>query len=218
MILLHTTKYGENNLILHSYTAESGRTNYILRGCNKKSNQPKGCLHPLSIITPTEVLNSKGKQLKPIKEFSPTYDLDSIRSDIYKTTMAIFIGEVLYRTLCEETPDRELYSFLEKSIILLNSLENNYANFHIWFLIAYITKLGFMPNFEENSEDMAFSEEESIIIKNFLNENFEKLMFLPLSREKRSNLANSLVEYLKISLGYNNMEIKSLSVLHQVFS
>ena len=214
MILLKTTTYGEQGLILHTYSLEGGRVNYLIRNRKNNTKFPKGALHPFSILAIEEVGKKKPGELKVAKEFHPIYNLDNLRCDIVKTTLTMFLAEVLYRTLNEGITDKDLYNFIEKSILSLNNLESNYANFHIWFLIAYISKLGFLPDLDTDS---FFSQEEKALLKTFTNSELNSILLHPLTKDTRFSLCCTLIEYIKLSLGYNNMEIKSLDVLHQIF-
>ena len=149
MIVLHTLKYGDTSLIVHGYTQEEGRVSFILRGAFRQANGKKGSsnhgtvlLHPLSIVNYVASKSPKGS-MSYLKEFSPKYRLHSIREDFSKISIAMFISELLYRTLLHSERDGELYAFLEDAVLKLEAVEGSPANFHLWFLDRYTAFLGF---------------------------------------------------------------------------
>ncbi len=214
MILIHTTKYGDSGIILHGYTAEGGKESFLLRGLGKRKEVSSSILHPLSILE-IETSHSPKSTLKNIKELSSAHRLNSLRSNIYKNSIAIFLSEVLYRTLRESSGDVELYEFLEKSILDLNREEENFSNFHLYFLSQYISKLGFRPREFTFDDYNPFSSKEVSLLNSLLSLPFAEAMLIPLKGEERYLFAKSLLNYLEYHLGFK-FEIKSLVILHQL--
>lgn len=219
MILLHTTKYGDSSLILHGYTREVGRQSFMLRGAYGKS---LGYLHPLSILDIQTSETAKGNKnpaagkIVYLKEFSPRYNLSSLRSNIYKNSMVMYISELLYKSLVETDSDAPLYDFIEKAIVELNGAEGNFANFHLWFTIQYACLLGFRPGKEFSAEFNPFSEQESLLLEKIISgKEAQKALQIPLRGEQRTDFLNSLLKYLSYHLG-SGLDIKSLAVLHRV--
>ena len=117
MIVLHTLKYGDTSLIVHGYTQEEGRVSFILRGAFRQAKGKKGSsnhgtvlLHPLSIVNYVASRSPKGS-MPYLKEFSPKYRLHSIREDFDKISIAMFISELLYRTLLPSRVVRPISTF-----------------------------------------------------------------------------------------------------------
>jgi DNA repair protein RecO (recombination protein O) len=215
MILLHTTKYGDSSIILHGFTREQGRKSFIIRGVGKKKGSSStALLHPLSILE-TELRPGADYSIAQLKDYSAKYPLHSLRSNVIKNTIAIYMSELLYRTLRDSEGDPALYDFIEKAILTLNSLEGSTPNFHIWFTIKYISMLGFMPDSSSLFAFDIFTPQERELLTRFLTSGIEELLLLPLKRETRNEFIGTLVKFLEQSLG-QRIEIKSLNVLHQV--
>lgn len=215
MILLHTTKYGDSSIILHGFTREQGRKSFIIRGVGKKKgSNSTALLHPLSILE-TELRPGADYSIVQLKDYSAKYPLHSLRSNVIKNTIAIYMSELLYRTLRDSEGDPALYDFIEKAILTLNSLEGSTPNFHIWFTIKYISMLGFMPDSSSLFAFDIFTPQERELLTRFLTSGIEELLLLPLKRETRNEFIGTLVKFLEQSLG-QRIEIKSLNVLHQV--
>lgn len=215
MILLHTTKYGDSSLILHGFTRDAGRRSFIVRGVGKKKGTGStALLHPLSILE-VELRPGAEYSIAQLRDYSPKFPLHSLRSSVVKNTIALYISELLYRTLRDSESDPALYDFLENSIVTLDSLEGKIPNFHIWFTIKYISLLGFMPNASSLGLFENFRPWEKELLAKFLTLGIEDGMKIPLKGVERCEFVESLARFLEQCLG-QKIEIKSLKVLHQV--
>ena len=94
IIVLHTIKHGDNGLVVQAYSATSGRVALYLR-ISPKNKVILSNLHRLNILD--VVTYSSGSSMPLIKEMVPALKLDSLRTNIYKNTIAIFLSELLYK-------------------------------------------------------------------------------------------------------------------------
>lgn len=212
MIVFHTTKYKESSLIVHGYTDENGRSGFLLRG--GKNNKNKRALHPLSIIDYISVKSLKGN-LDYIKEYVPVYKLNTIRTDFNKSSIAMFISEVLYRNLLMSEKDEGMFDFLEKSILLLENRTDRFANFHLWFLLKYCSIMGFPPEQGFQTEYNPFSEEQQTVAHILTEYDFENAMNVPMNGTSRTELLKSLIKYIEFHTG-TRLELKSLSIFQEI--
>jgi DNA repair protein RecO (recombination protein O) len=237
-IILHLTKHGDSGVIVHTLDSESGRKSYYLRGLGKNRKAQLSNLHPLSIV---DIVSSSkpGTSISHIKEYSSLTDLSSIRSNILKNSIAIFMSEVLYRSILEHEGDQHLFEWLCSSIITLENCPL-LSNYHLRFLVELSARLGFCPqssgvscdnighfnissasfntlgNDSFISQDF-FCEEDSIILYNMLSLPFEEAMQLPLNGSARNRFAREMLRYISHHLG-RTIEAKSLSILHDIFN
>ena len=84
-----------------------------------------------------------------IKEAKSFYPFSSIPYDPYKSSMALFLSEFLYRAVREEAENRPLFAYLQHSIIWLDECGGGFANFHLVFLMRLSRFLGLYPNLED---------------------------------------------------------------------
>lgn len=218
MIVLHTTKYGDTSLIVHGYTLEHGRESFLLRGAasGKCRHHPTALLHPLSLLEITASENPSGN-LRYLKEFTPEFKLDTIRSNMSKVSIAVFISEFLYKCLRESTPDPEMYRFITESIIRLESYQGSCSNFHLWFLIRFAEISGFPPISGFENEYDPFNSEQKQILETIGRISCEEAMSVPMTGSLRGELSMTLVGYIGFHLGIN-INILSAGVLHEIFS
>ena len=129
--------------MVQCYSSTAGRCALYFRA-SSKNRVSASLLHKLNILD--VVTYSNGSQSMPtIREISAPYRIAAIRSDICKSSIAIFISELLGRTVREEEANPHLYSFLSSSIQILEHIEHGVPNFHIHFITHLCKMLGFMP-------------------------------------------------------------------------
>ena len=74
--------------------------------------------------------------------------LTSLPFDVRKSTVSLFMAEVLYRLIREVEANPPLFDFICSSVQHLDRMENGVANFHLWFLVRLSAYLGFYPGNE----------------------------------------------------------------------
>lgn len=211
-IFLHLTKYGDSSLILHGYSALEGRCSYLMRGAGKKGKNIN-LFYPLNILSLDT--SGKGSGLHFIKNYTAKYRLDSIRTNIYKSSIGLFIAEVLYRAVQGNEFNIDFFKFLENSIVLFDNMNGDFSNFHLWFLVRLCSYLGYYPDKQTLEDYDPFNSSELEILNNFLKFEFSNAMMVSLSGEKRYAFAEKMIKFLGYHLGIN-LNIKSLSILHKI--
>ena len=140
LIILGLTKTGDNAIVLHTLSATYGRKGFIVN-VNRKTTMSQ--FLPLNILEAEVIENPKSK-LWRIRNITVKHPLMGIRSDIYKNTMTLFMSEVLFRIIREGNAGEELFSWCEKSILTLDAIRSDDANFHRRFLLE-LEQLGQNP-------------------------------------------------------------------------
>ncbi len=231
-IVLNHLRYGDSSLIAHLYTENMGRQTVFVKGAyGKKSPMRAVLFQPLHLIE-TDVHHRENRQMQRISHARLFCPFRNIPFDPVKTCIALFIAEILHKTLKEEEANRQLFDFLTQAVQTLDLNDNGTANFHLMFLIHYTRYLGFYPDIRQSSDGMWFDsrkggfgvmpdassplpEYNQLLIQLF-RMSFEHLNDLQISHRQR----NYLTEYL---LGYYSMhvenfgKVKSYSVLQNVF-
>ena len=209
LIILNTTKIGERSLVLHALSPDWGRRSFI-------ASVPKGggmaLFQPLSVLD-AEIKENPRSELWRVHALSASHPLTGIRTSAAKNAMTLFMSEVLYRTVRDGAREEGLFEWCERSILTLDALEGDYANFHLRFLLEFAAALGFSPSLEDL---MPFAGERLGELKVLLRSDFGACMLIPLSGETRSEIAEILLRYL----GYHTetrIEARSLRVLRELF-
>lgn len=142
IIVFHTIKHGDSGLVIQGYSDTAGRTAVYLRGAARKSTVLSN-LHKLNILD--IVTYSNGSSMPVIREMTPAVQFPSLRTDILKSTIAIFLCELLAKAVRETGPDPALFRFLSSSVQVLEHTREGVANFHLHFLVHLCKISGFMP-------------------------------------------------------------------------
>lgn len=146
-IILHTVKHGDNGLIVYMYTDACARqTYYIQRSRNGKITVGKNraVIQSLSVVEMTAYVPMKG-DMHRIREISNLFPTPNIMFDVRKSTMALFMAEVLYRVVRDVEPNPLFFDFLAESVRTLETLEEGVSNFHLYFLVHLSRYMGFFP-------------------------------------------------------------------------
>jgi len=235
LIVLHTLKYTDSSLLVYAYTNLFGRQTYLLRGIRTaKKHGAAAHFFPLHIIE-AEVYYKSGASLHHIKEFYSTNVLQGIRTHLYKSAIALFLGEALYKIVREEEPNPSLFRFLSDSILELDALQDGIANFHLHFLTRLCTHLGYAPNlnyhplhapFFDISQGLfvpsdslsgpAFSNEDSALLYQlYTAPSASAAGSIPLNGTQRSLFVEAMIRYLSYHLNFP-LALNAPEVLRQV--
>jgi DNA repair protein RecO (recombination protein O) len=182
--ILSYLKYGDSSLIVRCYTEEYGFKSFILKNSFSKKQKKS---HFLLLLNEVDITfyPKKNNSLELIKDIYQGYVFKDIHTNIIKSSIITFIGEILNQTLKnEETQDISLYNFIKNNLICLDSKETHFADFHLYFLLKFSKYIGFYP-LNSNSEFPYFS----------LKEGTFSLKTDNLSREGNAELWNLLFIY-----------------------
>ena len=211
LIILHTTKFGENSIVIHTLSKEYGRRSFMVRGAGKKSVMT--LFQPLSVLE-AEIHESSISKLYTAKHLTSKHPLLGIRNNIYKNSMTMFMSEVLYRVVKDGASEQGLFEWCEKDILLLDAIENDFSNFHIRFLLEFAIALGFSP---ESRDLQPFVGDHYPIVERFMKEPFAASMLIPLNGQTRNDIADEILRYIEFHTE-SALNVNSLKVLRELFA
>lgn len=236
-IVLRTIKHSDSGIIAHILTRDRGRLSFMVRGVHsKKGKTPAVFFQPLQLLE-LEIWVKEGRDLNSIREVSSAHSFTSLPWDPYKSSIALFISEVLSRSVQEEEPDPALYNFIRTTITDLDNTTGNISNFHIAFLITLSVYLGIAPSaasvtedspayFDMNSGSFCQSppmhgfylqHRHALILQRFMFTTPSSSAEIKLNGRERSEFLSSVLTFFSIHLpGMKN--IRSLEVMSQLFS
>lgn len=208
-IVLTTTKVGENALVVHTLSREWGRRGFLVRSAKKTGTT---LFLPLNILEADVVENSKS-ELWTLKNITLKDALEGIRGNLKKNTMTLFLSEVLFRTVRDGANEDGLYEWCVGSILTLNALEADFANFPVRFLLELAGALGFRPTFDDIAP---FAGEHLSQMKALTAASFSESLLLPLNGSTRNALCEELLQYLSYHTEAN-IQVKSLAILRELY-
>ena len=209
LIVLHTTKFGENSLVVHTLSRDYGRRSFFVRGAGKKQ---MSLFLPLNILE-ADIQESSKTALYTARNLSAKCPLAGIRGNMFKNSMTMFMSEVLFRVLKEGVNEPGLYEWCVKTILLLDAIQTDFSNFHIRFLLELAVELGFSP---QTSHLEPFVRENFPIVERFMTGSFAESMLVPLNGAVRNDLSEQILRYIEFHTE-SALNVNSLKVLHELF-
>ena len=145
-IVLKTVKYGETSVIVHIYTELFGIQSYLVNGVRSstKKGAGKANLFQPGAILDLVIYHNELKNLQRLKEYKWHYLYRQILFDVVKNSVALFIIELVYKTVREPESNSNLYEFIEDSLIHLDQSEPDLiANYPLFFSLHLSSFFGF---------------------------------------------------------------------------
>jgi len=221
-IALSYIRYRETSIISRVYTEEFGLQSYIVNGvrsAKSKSNRI-ALFQPLTLLDMV-VYYKADRELHRLSEVKTSHPFQSLPFEVTKSTIALFVTEMLNKVLKEEAGSPTLFQFLVNAVLFLEEARTNYENFHLSFLLKLSFFLGFGPESAREFEDQLREHSVPFLPDEATEKALNSILRHPigtpveLSRVARNELLDALVAYYHVhidSLG----EVKSLPVLREV--
>ena len=234
-IVLKTTLYSESSVVVQIFTEKFGIQSYMINGVKKpRAKVRMNMLQPLHLVDMV-VYHKANTSIQRISELRPSPIFNSIPYDIVKSTMVMFLNEVLYKSIRQQTMDEHLFGFIFHAICWLDESKEMNVNYHLSFLLKLSRFLGFAPSTQTKSDQSYFDLQEGEfrsripVHPDFL-EKTEALLFISLFELPFDRLAELKIEnkirrlILEKTLRFYALhtasfgEIKSHLVLEEVLS
>lgn len=214
------------------FTEEYGTRSFLVKGGRKKRNV-MAAMQPFHTLEISSNFKAE-KELNLAQSIQLSVPLKSITMDIRKSTVAVFVTEVLYEVLREEPMNKSLYEFLSTSVNWYDHASFN-ANFHLLMLVELTSFLGIRPS-ERKRADELFSlekgefqhpsmveyyfmdESDSEMLSSILKTSYSDISNLKIGNVQRKSFLNAMIKYFEIQLSLRADKISSHKVLEAVFS
>lgn len=232
-IILHATKYSETSLIVQILTLDFGVKSYIVNGVHgKKSKNKINLFQPMGLVDLVVKHNEKSG-LQRISEISVNYPYTEIPYQIVKSSVVLFLNEIVYKAVKEQHSDENMFEFIKNSLQILDLRFDNNANFHIYFMVQLSRYLGFFPEGNYDATYSYFDLQEgkfvrttpthvnyldahlSELLNGFLGTDYTNLHLITMNKVLRKQLLQALINYYQLHVSSFG-DIKSLDVLEEV--
>ncbi len=230
-LILKKVPYSGSSMIASAYTRKFGIMSFMVRGLGRKRGNKLSALEPLSLVDITFHFREK-YGVQTAKEINVRGGSGGLFYDPIKGSIQLFLAEMLYKSLREESPDEDLFDYITSSLQYFDS-GSDHTYFHLIFLTRLTKFFGFFPKGEFDDDTCYFDLQNGVFTANrnsslhtmdpVDSKGFSALVgadyssSLELHSDLRRRLLKSLVEYYRLQLeGFG--EVKSLPVLMDVFS
>jgi DNA repair protein RecO (recombination protein O) len=241
-IILRTIKYGETSLVVTMFTELFGIQTYMVNGVRSaKRSGNKAAMYQPAAILELEVYHNEMKSMQRIKEANWGHLYDRVFSDVIKNSVALYMVELLHKTLKQPEKNEDLYYFCEDALIELDKAANDVsANFPLYYSLHLMQFFGFriadLPRSLEGSEEIYLDLREGSFSANQPSHtNFlqgksaaitaellrimqpSELSQLKLNKQIRRELLLSYLDYYALHIqDFGTM--KTIKVLHEILS
>lgn len=233
-VVLHTLKYNDKQNIVHIYTGQGGRMSFLVPAQRSRKSMVRHVLfQPLSLVEFESEVRPRSS-LYSIKEARAWYLFQSIPYNPYKSAIAMFIAEFLYRVLKEEAENEALFAYLTNSIQWLDTCDGSFSNFHLVFLMRLSRFLGLYPNLEGYTEGAFFDllnacfvpsqplhgmfvvPQDAAHIRNLMRMNYDTMHLFVMNRMERNRCLDIIGRYYCLHVP-DFPELRSLPILQELF-
>lgn len=192
-VVIRTVKYGETSVIAAIFTELFGLQSYIINGVRTTSKKGSGrgnLLQPAAILDMV-VYHNDLKNLQRIKEFKWGYVYENIFFNVFRNSVALFMIELLQRSLKQPEPNDSLFQFVEDAFIHLDKCTDSVAaNFPIYFALNLSGFYGFriVDRFSEKAPIL------DLVEGHFINDVPSHMFYLD---ENHSQLISSMLKVMQ---------------------
>ena len=216
-IVFNFIKYKETSIICRIFTEKFGMRSYMIKGIRrKKSNiafyQP---LTQLELL----VTERENRDIQQIREAKVAYAYAEIPYEIKKTSIALFLAEVLYKSVREESAQEDLFAFITESLMRFDALSVATENFHLQFLLKLSRFLGFglsevRPFFEQTGRIALPNADAEALVNKLLHQDYGTPIHL--NGQIRRQLLQNILRFYNLNLESFG-RVRSLEVLQSLF-
>jgi DNA repair protein RecO (recombination protein O) len=234
-IVFKTTSFSESSVVVQIFTEKFGLQSYLINGVKKpKAKISMNILQPLHLLEMV-VYHKPAGNIQRVAEVRQQPFFLSIPYNIVKSSLAMFLNEMLYKSVRQQSSDEVLFEFLFNAIEILDRMDESVVNFHLYFLLRLTRFLGFFPDLTHVDGALYFDltsgnfsvqipPHTSIIEqpltdlwRQLLQSNFNNLHLLQMETAERRIILAKILEYYRLHIdGFG--QIKSHLVLEEVLS
>ncbi len=234
-VVLHTLKYRDTSLLVYAYTDLFGRQTYLVNGVRSTGNKSgMACFQALSLLDVVAYHHPK-HDIQRLKEYRLSIPLQQLAFDVHKNAIALFMGEIVYKTVREQEPNDQLFQFLYRSVLELEHIQEGAANYHLYFLARLAAYLGYASGNDYKPEytyfdipsgeftpirpkhELFFDADQTVLFGSLLKTDIDGLQNIALHHSQRSAFVHNMLRF------YNHhfdalSPIRSWSVLSEVYA
>ncbi|MBF1514057.1 DNA repair protein RecO [Prevotella pallens] len=234
-IVLRSVRFGESSLIVDVLTKSSGRVSFMVHiPKTSKGKIKKQYFQPMTLLD-FEYDFRQRSNLQHIKDVRVSLPYSSIPIDPAKSCISLFLSEFIYYATRNEQENPTLFTYISTSLEWLDNAYEDFANFHLVFMMRLGKFLGFHPFLEDFTPGCFFDLRNGCFtlsmplhtdflnaadaghLYNLMRMNFDTMKLFKLSHDDRNRITEIVLRYYKLHLP-NMPELQSFDILREVFA
>jgi DNA repair protein RecO (recombination protein O) len=221
--------------ILSAYSREMGRVSLsVPAGGGREARRMRALLMPLTPLECNAEIRP-GREIHRMISPRPLMVLHNVIADPQRSSMAMFLAEVLNATLQQSEGEQALFDFIANAMQRLNAPATSVANFHLAFIWQLARHLGIEPDMSGWAPGRVLDLQDGVcratppIHGRFLSPDetqvaarlsaitWENQHLYRFTRQQRAQVLDLMLDYF--SLHYANLRsLRSLTILRQLFN
>ena len=215
-IVLQSIRYGDTSLIVKVFTRNLGLRSYMVKGAfNRNSKSRAALFQNLHLINYVEASRPNKGSLGYLKDVQLSTVYQSIPFVMNKSAILMYVSELLSKTIIEQEQNEVMFDFIVRSLLWLDLVEQDYANFPLFFTLELTRHLGFYPKANHETGycfDMMegsfahdlpvhpyyFDNENAQLLAQMLNVSIDEACRMPLRVSQRRELLDGLIVFMRL--------------------
>jgi DNA repair protein RecO (recombination protein O) len=233
--VFNVTRYSDSSGVVRIFTEHEGVNSFLVKSLFTRTSRIKAALFGHLTFIDFLIDYKQGRSLQYIKEASLIKPYFEISNNAVRSSVLLFINELLIKSVREEESNPILFEFLEHTLDSLNDNDVPVTLFHLLFMVRLSDILGFgtinaltgegehfdlMSGTSEVNEpphSYYVSAKPLELLKEISLLDYHDLKGINSSRSVRIELLDKLIDFYKIHIP-DMSEIKSVSILHEIMS
>jgi len=142
-IVLRTIKYGETSVVVNILTSLFGIQAYMVNGVRIQGKNSRAHFFQPASLLELQVYHNDLKNLQRIKEVKWSYLYKNVFSDVIKNSVALYLAELLQKSIKQPETNESLFNFCEDAFLQLDTASAEVtANFPGYFALQLTGFLG----------------------------------------------------------------------------
>ena len=233
-IVIRSMKYGESKMIIDLLTQTEGRVSVIVNvPQSSKGRVKKHFFQPMTILDVELDIRPKA-QLQKLRDVRIAVPYISLTTDPRKLSVALFLAEFLYYATRGERDNPLLFGYISSGLQWLDTCTEQFANFHLVFMMRLTRFIGFYPNIEDYHEGDYFDlrascfcrfaplhtdylvPEDAMLIQPLMRMKYESMHLFHLSHQQRNRMVEIILRYYQLHVPSFG-ELQSLDVVRELW-
>ena len=215
-IVLQSIRYGDTSLVVKVLTRNHGLRSYMVKGAFNRNAKTRAALFQnLHLINYIEAGKPNKGSLGYMKDVQIATVYQSLPFVMNKSAILMYVSELLTKTITEQEQNEALFDFIVRSLQWLDLVEQDYANFPLFFTLELTRHLGFYPKanhqpgycFDMMEGSFAhdyplhpyyFDATDAALLATLLDANIDEACRIPLNVNQRRSMLDGLITFMRL--------------------
>jgi len=232
IIVLNHTRFSDSSIIVQALSRQHGRISLMVRGLGGRGRTRIGAFHPMSLLDVVYTYKTD-RSVQTLTEYKPSPYLVSCVADLRKSTLLMFMAEVVGKSIREEAEDDAQFEFIDTSVQILEQLSTGLQFFHLAFMVKLSRVIGFFPNIDCGHQFFDLEQGHSTAMRPvhrhfvaadvfrritfFADCPYNNLNSLQMPRQERDSLLETMLQWYGFRIS-TMKDVNSYEILHEVFA